>query len=385
MKALYTSRQSVRVNPMNKKPTYAELEARVRELEAAGSENNSSDQDVMRALSESFQQLADRSQDAIYLFDIESGTFPFFNKRFLDLYEIEEKGCQILTSYSAAQHIHPEDAEKLRAARKRTLEEGGTQGEVEYRYINPDGTTRWMHDRWSVVRDSRNKAVAIEGFIRDNTQKKQAEDELERSRNSALIGSYILQGRRFSYVNPEFCRITGYTKKELVGMRSLRLVHENYREDVLKNALLMLKGKRNTPYEFCVVDSKGRVKWVMETVTPVKHEGRRAALGYFMDITKQKQAEKEHRDKEKLRAILEMAGAVSHELNSPLQVVLTGIEKLGDPNLKDPLKEKLIALISKNTQRMMALSAKIQSISQYAAKDYVDGKKIFDFDAAAKQ
>jgi len=370
---------------MNKKPTYAELEARVRELEAVGPETDNRDQDVMRALSESFQQLADRSQDAIYLFDIESGTFPFFNKRFLDMYETEEKGRKLLTSYSAAQHIHPEDAEKLREARRRTLDEGGTQGEVEYRYINPDGTTRWMHDRWSVVRDSRNKAVAIEGFIRDNTQKKQAEDELERSRNSALIGSYILEGQRFSYVNPEFCRITGYTKKELVGMRALRLVHADYREHVLKNALLMLTGKRTIPYEFCVVDSKGREKWVMETVTSVKYAGRRAALGYFMDITQQKQVEKEQRDKEKLRAILEMAGAVSHELNSPLQVVLTGIEKLADPNLKAPVKEKLISLIRKNTLRMIELSAKIQSISQYANKDYVDGRKIFDFDAAAKQ
>ena len=371
---------------MSSKPTYAELEARVRELEAAagGFRTENSDQDIIRALSESFQQLADRSQDAIYLFDIESGTFPFFNKRFLDMYEMEEDGRRLLSSRSASRRIHPEDAEKLRAAREQTLRAGGTQGEVEYRYINPDGTTRWMHDRWSVVRDRRNKAVAIEGFIRDNTRKKQAEDELERSRNSALIGSYILQNRRFKYVNPEFCRITGYSREELVGMRSLNLVHADYREHVQENAMRMLTGKRTTPYEFCVVDSRDRVKWVMETVTSVEHEGKRAALGYFMDITKQKQTEKEQRDKEKLRAILEMAGAVSHELNSPLQVVLTGIEKLGDPSLAGPMKEKLVALVKKNTLRMMKLSAKIQRISQYAAKDYVDGQKIFDIDAAAK-
>jgi len=369
---------------MTRKPTYAELEARIRALEAAGPENENRDKDVIRTLSESFQQLADLSQDAIYLFDIESGTFPFFNKRFLDLYEVEEGGRKILSSRSASQHIHPEDVEKLRAARANTLAAGGTQGEVEYRYIDSDGTTRWMHDRWSVVRDRGNRAVAIEGFIRDNTQKKQAEDELERSRNSALIGSYIVQNQCFQYVNPEFCRITGYTRDELTGMQSLLLVHPDYRAHVKENAVLMLAGGKNTPYEFQVVDKAGRVKWVMETVTAVKHEGRRAALGYFMDITRRKQTEKEHRDKEKLRAILEMAGAVSHELNSPLQVILTGIEKLGDRNLEDTLKEKLIALIRKNTQRMMELSAKIQRISQYAAKDYVDGRKIFDIDAAAK-
>jgi len=369
---------------MARKPTYEELETRVRELEAVVSEREDGDHDVIRALSESFQQLADLSQDAIYLFDIESGTFPFFNKRFLDLYEIEENGRKVLSSGSAAQYIHPEDREKLRTARARTLEAGGTQGDVEYRYVHPDGTTRWMHDRWSVVRNRRNKAVAIEGFIRDNTQKKQAEEELEHSRNSALIGSYILQDQRFRYVNPEFCRITGYSGEELIGMRSIRLVHEEYREHVRENALRMLTGQRTTPYEFCVVDSGGRVKWVMETITSVKHKGKRAALGYFMDITKQKQIEKERRDKDRLVAILEMAGAVSHELNSPLQVILTSSEKLGVANLASPLGAKLVALISKNTRRMMAISSKIQSISQYASKDYVDGKRIFDFDEAAK-
>jgi nitrogen-specific signal transduction histidine kinase len=120
----------------------------------------------------------------------------------------------------------------------------------------------------------------------------------------------------------------------------------------------------------------------METVTSVKHQGTRAALGYFMDITQQQQVAQEQRDKEKLRAILEMAGAVSHELNNPLQVVLIGIEKLAAPNLKPSQKQDLIQLIKKHTLRMMELSAKIQKISQYATKDYVQGKKIFDIDAA---
>ena len=368
---------------MDEKPTYEELEARVRELErAVDSKSENNDQDIIRTLTESLQQLVDISQDAIYLFDIESGTFPFFNKRFLELFKSEERGHTILTSKSASRHIHPDDVNALRQARKRALESGWTLGEVEYRYIDPDGTTRWMHDRWSVVRDSRNRPVAIEGFIRDNTLKKQAEDELEHSRNSALIGSYILQNRRFTYVNDEFCRITGYPREELVGMPSLDLVHVDYKDYVKECAKEMLTGQRITPYEFRVLDSHGQVRWVMESVTSVKYEGAQAALGYFMDITWQKQIAKEQQDKEKLRAILEMAGAVSHELNNPLQVVLVAIEKLAGPNLDESTKEGLISLVKKNTLRMVELSSKIKSISQYATKDYVKGKKIIDIDAA---
>ncbi|MCF8091600.1 MAG: PAS domain S-box protein [Desulfotignum sp.] len=371
---------------MNKKPTYEALEARILELEqAAGSGPENRDQNIIRTLSESFQQLADLSQDAIYLFDIESGTFPFFNKRFLNLFGGRQAGQTILSSASVAQHIHPEDVHKLRQARKRTLAAGETKGDVEYRYIGSDKTTRWMHDRWSVVRDSKNRAVAIEGFIRDNTQKKQAQEELEHSRNSALIGSYIVQEGRFRYVNPEFCRITGYTGEALTGMLSLDLVHPDYRDHVRDSAKQMLTGQRTTPYEFRVVDCTGRVKWVMETVTSVKHEGTRAVLGYFMDITQQKQMAQEQQDKEKLRAILEMAGAVSHELNNPLQVLSVGIEKLGDPTLEPSKREALIRLVKSHTQRIIELSSKIQKISQYATKDYVQGKKIFDIDAASNE
>jgi len=367
-----------------RKPTYEQLEERIRALERdAGRAPDIHDSDIVKTLSESFQHLADLSQDAIYLFDIESGTFPFFNKRFLELYEIEEGGHRILSSYSAGQHIHPEDREKLRKARQRTLDRGGTNGEAEYRYINADGSTLRMHDRWSVVRDRQNRGVGIEGFIRDNTQKKQAEEELEHSRKSALIGSYIIQQGRFKYVNPEFCRITGFTKEELIGIPSLDLVQADYREQVRKQAKLMLAGQVTTPYEFLIVDRNGREKWVMETVTSVKHGGTRAALGYFMDITKQKQIAKEHQDKEKLRAILEMAGAVSHELNNPLQVLLIGIEKLADPKITPARKEELIHLVKSHTERILELSSKIQRISQYATKDYVDGRKIFDIDAGA--
>jgi len=369
---------------LSRKPTYEELEARIRELEKeARTPSDIHDGDIVKTLSESFQHLADLSQDAIYLFDIESGTFPFFNKRFLQMYEIQEDGHMILSSYSASQHIHPEDREKLRQARQQTLDSGGTNGEAEYRYIDTDGSTLWMHDRWSVVRDSQNKVVGIEGFIRDNTQRKQAEEELEHSRNSALIGSYILERGRFKYVNPEFCRITGYSKKELIGRPSLDLVQAGYRQQVTENAKAMLAGQATTPYEFVILDRDGREKWVMETVTSVKHEGSRAALGYFMDITKQKQIAKEHQDKEKLRAILEMAGAVSHELNNPLQVVLIGIEKLSDPKTPSSRKQELINLVKSHTERILELSSKIQRISQYATKDYVDGRKIFDIDAGA--
>jgi PAS domain S-box-containing protein len=370
---------------MGKKPSYKELEAAFNDLKAKYIKLKQNDKSVIRALSEGFEQLADRSQDAIYQFDIESGTFPFFNRRFLDLYGIRSETGIILSSRSTRKHIHPDDVKILREARRCSLESEDGLGEAEYRYINPDGTIRWMHDRWSVIREKNGQPVTIEGFVRDITKRKQAEDELERSRNSALIGSYIVQGQRFRYVNPQFVRITAYTKEELMGMKSMSLVHEDYREKVKENARLMLKGKRTSPYEFCIVDKNGNIKWVMETVTSIEFEEKRAIMGYFMDVTRKKQIEEERREKEKLRTILEMAGAVSHELNSPLQTVLTSSEKLAKQGLDENMRKKLTRLIKRNTLKMVEISRKIQNISKYVAKEYVGGEKIVDIDAASKK
>lgn len=90
---------------MTKKPTYEELENQIEALEAKSAVYRKQENAMIRQLSEDFQQLADRSQDAIYQFDIESQTFPFFNKQFLSLYSKEVlisnslRSCLVLYFY----------------------------------------------------------------------------------------------------------------------------------------------------------------------------------------------------------------------------------------------------------------------------------------------
>ena len=238
-----------------------------------------------------------------------------------------------LSPKSVLLHIHPNDREKVKAARALSLQPQNNSGEIEYRFLHPDGAMRVMHDRWTVVRDPGGQPIAIEGFIRDNTWRKQAEKEFERSISNSLIGCYIIQDATFKYVNPEFMRITGYREDELIGTDPLNIVQQEYRRQVNQNFIKMLKAERIFPYEFCISDKFGNTKWILETATSIQYEGRRAALGYFMDISKGKQVEKERLAKEKLLTALELAGAVGHELNNPLQVVLTCTKNWHPPQM----------------------------------------------------
>lgn len=368
---------------MTTKPTYEELEAKAKALELELAVSKKQDNTIIRLRSEDFKRLADRSQDAIYQFDIESQTFPFFNKQFLSLYAMEENGVKILSPKSVLLHIHPNDREKVKAARALSFQPQNKSGETEYRFLHPDGSMRVMHDRWTVVRDHSGQPIAIEGFIRDNTWHKQAEKEFELSIRNSLIGCYIVQDAKFKYVNPEFMRITGYSEDELIGTDPLNIVQQKYRGQARENCIDMLKAKRLFPYEFCINDKYGNTKWILETATSIQYKGKRAALGYFMDISKSKQVEKERLAKEKLLTVLELAGAVGHELNNPLQVVLTCTEKLAPTSDDNQRQSKLYRLLKNNIEKMRKIIQKFQNITQYATKDYVYGKKIIDIDAAS--
>jgi len=86
----------------------------------------------------------------------------------------------------------------------------------------------------------------------------------------------------------------------------------------------------------------------------------------------------------KFEGVLEMAGAVCHEMNQPLQGVLSGVEiiqlEMGEDN---PLREP-VDLILQGTKRMILVTRKLMHLSRYKSIDYVmDGCRIVDIDASA--
>ena len=100
------------------------------------------------------------------------------------------------------------------------------------------------------------------------------------------IGIFIVQDGKFVFVNPEFQRITGFEESEIIGMNSLKIVHQDDQQSVREDAVRMLKGQPTNPYEHRVVTKQNEVRWIIETVLPINYEGRKAVLGYFMDNTK---------------------------------------------------------------------------------------------------
>ena len=86
---------------------------------------------------------------------------------------------------------------------------------------------------------------------------------------------------------------------------------------------------------------------------------------------------------EKLNGVIEMAGAVCHEMNQPMQVI-SGLSEilLMDLSKENPLYPD-IQKINSQVKRMGRITGKLMNITRYETKDYLKGK-IVDIDRATK-
>ncbi len=107
------------------------------------------------------------------------------------------------------------------------------------------------------------------------------------------VGAFVVQEGRFVFVNREFEKLTGYLREEIEGSDSLQLVDPEHRNLVRAAAIALLNGSRSGPYEFRSFTRNAGLQWRLGTVAAVLWKGKRAVLGYYMDISALKETEGE--------------------------------------------------------------------------------------------
>jgi len=108
-----------------------------------------------------------------------------------------------------------------------------------------------------------------------------------------------------------------------------------------------------------------------------------ASLILSLALEHRKQALKERLEREKLQGVLEMAGAVCHELNQPLMGA-SGYSELVlmDMPENNPQYEN-IRKLKTQVDRMTVITKKLMRVTQYKTKSYLQ-RNIVDIDAASE-
>jgi len=94
-------------------------------------------------------------------------------------------------------------------------------------------------------------------------------------------------------------------------------------------------------------------------------------VGMGIDITEQKNLDAALLEGEKLQGVLEMAGAVCHEMNQPLMEIMGHSDLIAlDLTPEDPLYKKA-AKISQQARQLGDITQKLMNITRYETKKYL--------------
>jgi PAS domain S-box-containing protein/putative nucleotidyltransferase with HDIG domain len=234
-----------------------------------------------------YSNFFNESRDAIIIAG-RDGRFVDFNQSALDLlgYTREEMlGMDISSLY-----IDPEDRERF----FREIRDTGSVTDFDIRLRKKNGKVMDCLVTMTLRKSGVEKFMGYQGIIRDITVQKQAESLYNSFANSTRTGVYVVQNRRFKFINPHVLNYSKYyTMEELVNTDPIEMVHPDDREATRENAIKMLKGERQTPYEFRLIAKDGSVKWILETVTPIEYYGEPAVMGNSMDITVERETRAE--------------------------------------------------------------------------------------------
>ncbi|MCE5251328.1 histidine kinase [bacterium] len=113
-------------------------------------------------------------------------------------------------------------------------------------------------------------------------------------------------------------------------------------------------------------------------------DGTPGVLKLGIDVTDRKRAEEERLKQEKLRGVLETAGAASHELNQPLQVISGYIEMITAGIIQKP-DTGIMRVIGEQVKRLREITLKLNKITRYKTMDYITGTRIIDIDGSSRK
>lgn len=317
---------------MGKKPSYQELETRVRELEekAVALEH---DARALRTSEEKYRLFVERGNEGIIF--IQDGNIQYANPRAVEFmgFSLEE-----FRSKSFLDFIHPDDREMLVELYLAKI--GGKEVPLgkEYRLIDKNGDTKWVHSRSSLVTWEEKPGLLT--FLIDITERKLAEAALQQNeRFLSDVFESIQDGLSILSRDLGVQRVNGVMQKwyaenlPLEGKKCFACYH-NLKEPCDPCPTLRCLESGNTEHEIVAGLQGSPVEWLEVFSYPLKDRDTCQITGvvqFVRDITRTKRLEIQLQYAQKMEAIGTLAGGIAHNFNN----ILMGIQGYGSLMLLD--------------------------------------------------
>ncbi|MBT4512605.1 MAG: PAS domain S-box protein [Chloroflexi bacterium] len=283
-----------------KKPTYEELEKRVREFEQADAESGH----TLFESEEFYRIMVERTGQMVYDYDVLSGNIKWAGAISEILrYSLEE--FQDINIDKWLELIHEEDRELALALLEESMSKC-SKYKVEYRLRRKDGSFVFVDDSGHFLRDEAGKVYRMLGSMRDISERKQAEQALRESEEIYRITAQKTGQMVYDY-DPATGKvkwegaveaITGHTYEEIQKCDVhgwADSIHEEDRQAVIEALEIARQECSTFDVEYRFRQKDGSYLYIEEHgVFLSDSEGKEVRmLGSLKDITERKRAEEE--------------------------------------------------------------------------------------------
>ncbi|MCF8105492.1 MAG: PAS domain-containing protein [Desulfohalobiaceae bacterium] len=318
----------------------------------------------------------------IGIYILQDRVYKFINPEFLRITGYTEQELKKIDPLSM---VHPEDRDMTRRKAIKMLK-GKRNSPYLTRIITKRGQTRHILESVSSINYYGRRATL--SYFMDNTEQElikqalwESEEKFEKAFRSSPDWVVIstLDDGIYLEVNQNFLQTTGYEQYEVIGRSSAELgiwADLNQRDEL--HDILREKGRvKNAEVRFNT--KSGRTIHVLWSAEVIDYKGRECLIAVTRDITDRKRAEEEKLKREKLQAVVETAGATCHELTQPMQTIFMLLEEIKKENPESYGPQEM----EKQINRIRTITSKLQNITSYETKDYVQGSRIIDLEKSS--
>ncbi len=209
-------------------------------------------------------------------------------------------------------------------------------------------------------------AVASRILLRQQSSLSEKEDEYRLLvENQTDMVVKVSPEAEFLYVSPSYCKTFGKTENELLNKQFLPLVHEDDREHTQKS-LASLKHHPYTSYHEQRAMTKDGWRWLAWSNTAVLDAmgNIEAITAVGRDVTEIKSLEENIAHSQKMKALGEMAGGITHDFNNMLQIILGSVECLLMDDTHSKATKQILEQVSNVVVRAMNLTKKLATLSR---------------------
>ena len=214
-----------------------------------------------------------------------------------------------------------------------------------------------------IARDITKHKKTYNRLMKAKNKAEKSENEFKSITENAYEGITVADTLgNYTFVNPAFCKMTGYSQEELLNMKVFELAGSNERQ-VIDEKLF------NKSIEYVLKRKDGSEFTSLLTISLMQIGIKVSLLGVVNDITKLKQYEKnlikakeEAEQSDRLKSIF--LSNMSHEIRTPMNGILGFTSLLKEPDLEPEETAQYIAVIERSGFRLLNIINDLIDISK---------------------